>query len=142
MLNYDPMKRLNLRLAATLLAIVPMLSACSGPADNSASSNANASQQANANASAQTPGTPNAPLPLQTITPPDPNAAAHAGAPPEKVANSDLTKSKAKGPAPKLIAPEKKISFGKQDRDKSLVRAIRISNGGRAVLNIESVVPS
>jgi hypothetical protein len=44
--------------------------------------------------------------------------------------------------APKLVAPEKKIDFGKQPQDKTLVRAIPIRNGGRAVLNIESVVPS
>ena len=43
---------------------------------------------------------------------------------------------------PKLVAPAKKIDFGKQPQDKSLVRAITIKNGGRADLNIESVVPS
>jgi len=44
--------------------------------------------------------------------------------------------------APKLVAPEKQIDFGKQPQNKNLVRPIVIKNGGRADLNIESVVPS
>jgi hypothetical protein len=45
-------------------------------------------------------------------------------------------------PAPKLVAPEKRVDFGKQPREKSLVRAIAIRNSGKADLKIESVVPS
>jgi hypothetical protein len=41
-----------------------------------------------------------------------------------------------------LIAPSKRLEFGKQPQDKTLIRAIVIKNGGRANLNVESVTPS
>jgi len=44
--------------------------------------------------------------------------------------------------SPKLVVPEKRLDFGKQPQDKTLIRAIAIRNGGQGVLNIESVTPS
>lgn len=46
------------------------------------------------------------------------------------------------GKAPKLVAPAAKLDFGKQPQDKTLVRAIVISNRGTDSLKIESVTPS
>lgn len=46
------------------------------------------------------------------------------------------------GGSPKLVVPEKRLDFGKQPQDKTMVRAIPIRNGGLGVLNIESVTPS
>jgi hypothetical protein len=48
----------------------------------------------------------------------------------------------ATGRPPKLVVPEKRLDFGKQPQDKTMVRAIPIRNGGLSVLNIESVTPS
>ena len=44
--------------------------------------------------------------------------------------------------APKLIVPEKRLDFGKQPQDKTMIRAIPIKNGGLSALNIDSVTPS
>jgi hypothetical protein len=124
-----------------LLVLVALLSACAGPAGDSGSSNTNAPQQANNNAA---PGTP---IVVQTLPPPAPKTAGEPVKPAENsptAANADTANpaNLSNARAPKLVAPEKKIDFGKQPQDKTLVRAIAIRNGGRAVLNIESVVPS
>jgi hypothetical protein len=126
---------------AVVLVLAALLSACAGPNGDSGSSNANAPQQANGN----TP--PSTPLALQTLPPPQPKADGDSVKPAEKPAadrnaNTANASSASSVRAPKLVAPEKKIDFGKQPQDKTLVRAIAIRNGGRAVLNIESVVPS
>jgi hypothetical protein len=150
-LNYDAMKRLNLRPYAALLVLAAFLSACSGAAENSDSSNTSApAQQANGNSSAQpeiaqsTPPVAPSPAPptVQPIPPPS-SPAAKSAANSNTSATSAATASwTGNARAPKLIAPDKKIDFGKQPQDKSLVRAIVIKNGGRADLNIESVAPS
>ena len=46
------------------------------------------------------------------------------------------------GPKLVLVSQEKELDFGKQPQDKTLVKAIRIKNGGSVPLNIESVAPS
>ena len=76
-------------------------------------------------------------LTVQTLPPPP-------GKPTENVSKPDkaVSASNASGREPKLIAPEKRIDFGKQPQDKNLVRAIAIRNGGSADLKIESIVPS
>lgn len=56
-------------------------------------------------------------------------------------ANSSPTVASKEG-APKLIVPEKRLDFGKQPQDKTMIRAIPIKNGGLSVLNIDSVTPS
>jgi hypothetical protein len=150
MLNYDAMKRLNMKPYAALLVLVALISACSGPVENQGSSNTSAPpQQANSNSAPQpqiaqsnppaaAPG-PAPPPTVQQIPPPPAPAAKSA-------ANSNANAANALGVgnarAPKLVVPDKKIDFGKQPQDKNLVRAIVIKNGGRADLNIESVVPS
>jgi len=83
---------------------------------------------------------------VQTLPPPEPKVAdpVQPAANPPAAGNANAAKAAIAGDgrAPKLIAPEKKIDYGKQPQDKTLVRAINIRNGGRADLNIESVVPS
>ena len=141
------MKRLNLKPYAALLVLAALLSACSGTAENSGSSNTNAPpQQANTNSAAQpqiaqdkpAAAVPSpAPSAVQPIPPTTPaKSAANSNANPANASAAGNAR------VPKLVAPAKKIDFGKQPQDKSLVRAIMIKNGGRADLNIESVVPS
>jgi hypothetical protein len=150
MLNYDAMKRLNLKRYAALLVLAALVSACSGPAENQGSSNTNAPPaQANGNSAPQpqiAQGNPpavapsTAPLTVQPIPPPP--AAKSAAAGNANAANAANRLAAGNARAPKLVVPDKKIDFGKQPQDKNLVRAIVIKNGGLADLNIESVVPS
>lgn len=142
------MKRLKLTPYAALLVLAAFLSACSGPAENSGSSNANAQpQQANANSAAQpqiaqgNTAPPNQATPAVQPVPLSPAAKA-AGERNANAVNTAKAPKAANARAPKLIAPDKKINYGKQPQEKSLVRAIIIKNGGLADLNIESVVPS
>ena len=85
---------------------------------------------------------------MQPLPPPsEPKAAGDAAKPAEthpadRNANPANAASAGAVRSPKLVAPEKKIDFGKQPQDKTIVRAIAIRNGGRAVLNIDSVTPS
>src|SRR6266852_6179918 len=54
MLNYDAMKRSNIKPYAALLVLAALVSACSGPAGNQGSSNTNAPPvQANSNSAPQ-----------------------------------------------------------------------------------------
>lgn len=143
------MKRLNLKLLTSLIVLIALLSGCSSPAENAGSSNANApAQQANSNAAPQ-PQTAQSSPPAASPTPAPPTVHEISPPPapvakPAAVANANTAPASGNAPtrAPKLIAPEKKLDFGKQPQDKSLVRAIAIKNGGRADLNIESVAPS
>jgi hypothetical protein len=154
-LNYDAMKRLYPKPNAALIVLAAFLAACSGPAENSGPSNTSAPpQQANSNSAALpqiAQGNPPAaapspaPLTVQPIPPPPSPAAKSAAAGNANAtnpANAASASAAGNARAPKLIAPDKKIDFGKQPQDKSLVRAIVIKNAGRADLNIESVVPS
>lgn len=117
-----------------LLGFVVLLSACGGPAENSATSNSNTPQQANSN-SQQSLAQGNSPLiPLPVVV-----------QPPDSTANANAAKAAATASGthvPKLVAPTEKVNFGKQPQDKTIVRAIAIRNGGKADLNIESVTPS
>ena len=148
-LNYHPMRRNNLNSFAALILLAVFVSACSEPPENSGSTNANAPQQANSNSGSQpqiAQNTPTAtapgsvPLALPSLKP--------QPAPSEKPATANARIANPPVPTdpnarvPKLVVPAKKIDFGKQPQEKTLVRAIVIKNGGRADLNIESVVPS
>ena len=150
-LNYHPMKRNNLNSFAALILLALLVSACSVPPENSSSTNTNAPQQANSNSSSQpqiaqnnppapAPAPGSVPLALPSLNPapaPIEKPAANARiAPPPRVPSDPNAR------VPKLVVPEKKIDFGKQPKEKTLVRAITIKNGGRADLSIESVVPS
>ena len=141
------MKSLNIKPYAALLVLAALVSACSGPAENQSSSNANAPPAQANNNSAPPPqiaqGAPPAVAPgpapssvQQIPAPPAANTAAAGNA------NAALGSAAGNARAPKLVAPEKQIDFGKQPQNKNLVRPIVIKNGGRADLNIESVVPS
>ena len=146
MLNYDAMNRLDVKTYAALLVLIALLSACSGPSENTGSSNANAPQQANSNSSeqpqvAQNTAPSGTPLTVQPMPPPAPKATDDTTKPPETERNAN-TATAASVRAPKLVAPEKKIEYGKVAQDKTLVRAIPIRNAGREDLKIESVAPS
>lgn len=118
-----------------LLVLAGMTWACAGPSDSSSAANNNAPAQAN-----PPPVASNAtPLAVQPI--PAPPAPAEKSAAKSNT-NSAIATGASSGPSPKLVAPGKKIDFGKQPQDKTLVRTIAIRNGGRAILNIESVTPS
>lgn len=141
------MKHSTLKQFIALFGFVILLSACAGSPGDSATSNGNSALQANSNT--QQPiaqGTPSdaspsvAPPAVQTIPPPP------AVGPAQPLAKVDATPAKpspaANARLPKLIAPAKRLEFGKQPQDKTLVRAIVIKNGGSANLNVESVTPS
>ncbi|HXU39857.1 MAG TPA: hypothetical protein VN937_26120 [Blastocatellia bacterium] len=145
MLNYFAMKQLKLKKRIALLGLVTLLSACARSPENTATANGNSAQQANGNS--QQPvaqGTPSDASP--SVTPPTVQTIPPPAAPvqPQATVNGN-PKKPAPAPnerAPKLIAPAKRLEFGKQPQDKTLVRAISIRNGGRADLKVESVTPS
>jgi hypothetical protein len=141
-LNYDAMKPLDLRKYAPLLVLIALFSACSGPPENGGSANDNASQQANSNSSAQVAQSPSAPGTPLTVQPMPPPAAPEAASVPAKPAETPKANPVANTHGPKLIAPDKKLDFGKQPQDKTLIRAIAIRNAGKENLKIESVAPS
>src|SRR6266496_4373639 len=136
------MKSWNVKPCAALLVLAALVSACSGPSENQGSSNANAPPAQANNNSAPPPqvaqGTPPAVAPgpapsvQQIPAPPAANTAAAGNA------NAAIGSAAGNARAPKLVAPEKQIDFGKQPQNKNLVRPIVIKNGGRADLNIES----
>ena len=139
------MKHSILKRHVALLGLVILLTACAGSPENSASSNSNSAQQANGNSQqpvAQddaTDASPSvAPPSVQPMPPPTPQAQPPATA----NANAATPSTGANDRAPKLIAPAKRLEFGKQPQEKTLIRAIVIRNGGRANLNVESVTPS
>ena len=132
-----------------VLALMTLLPACSAPPENSASSNSNAPQQANSNSQEQPIAQSNAPsaapgpspLTLQQLPPPAPAAKPAEKAMAAAAANANKATAGSDRP-PKLVVSEKRLDFGKQPQDKTMVRAIPIRNGGLGVLNIESVTPS
>jgi hypothetical protein len=140
------MKQSTLKKCIALLGLVTLLSACAGSPENTATSNGNSAQQANSNS--QQPiaqGTPSDASP--SVAPPAVQAIPAPATPPvqpQATVNGNPAKPSpaANARAPKLIAPAKRLEFGKQPQDKTLIRAITIKNGGQAVLNIESVTPS
>jgi hypothetical protein len=141
------MKHSTLKRYVALLGLVVLLSGCADSPNNSASSNSNSAQQPNSNA--QQPvaqGDPANPAPsvaVPTVQPIPPPAAAPVQPPVTANVNGAIPpKPAAKAGGPKLIAPSKRLEFGKQPQDKTLIRAIVIKNGGRANLNVESVTPS
>ncbi|HJQ23118.1 MAG TPA: hypothetical protein VKA60_04325 [Blastocatellia bacterium] len=124
-----------------------LTAACAAPDNNNAPANSNsapAAEAANANTPTAQPATP-----LTTIPPP---AAAPAPPPPQPATAQPSTATAAKpaekpaapaaGPKLLMISQEKDLDFGKQPQDKTLLRPIRIKNGGTQPLNIESVTPS
>ena len=145
-LNYDAMKRLKLCTYSGLVVLVALLFGCSSPEENAGSSNTNTAPQANSNTAAQgqiaKSNAPNAlsaptaiqPSPILPSIGSSPAANSNAAiAPPAPVVNPS---------APKLVVSAKRIEFGQQPQDKTMVRAIIVKNGGREDLKIESVVPS
>ena len=139
------MKQSSLKRCIALLGLVILVSACAGSPENTGMSNGNSAQQANSNS--QQPiaqGTPSDAS--QSVAPPAVQAIPQPATPPvqpQATVNGNPAKpAAANARAPKLIAPAKRLEFGKQPQDKTLIRAITIKNGGQAVLNIESVTPS
>lgn len=140
------MKLLIVRPYAALLVPIALLCGCSSPTGPSASSNANAPQQQGNSVEqprvAQNNASPSTPPTVQSIPPPESKAAGNAVTPADKPPADRNSSTASSARAPKLIAPEKKVDFGKLPQEKTLIRAIAIRNGGRADLNIEAVVPS
>ena len=148
------MKHPILKTHIVFFSLVTLLSACAGGGENSATSNSNSAEQANSNSQPAVAGnSPDAsnngtPLAVQPIpapgSPPQPASPPPAAvkAPAPNKADAAKPAPAGNGAAPKLIAPAKRLEFGKQPQDKTLVRAIVIRNGGRANLNVESVTPS
>jgi len=140
------MKQSSLKRCIALLGLVILVSACAGSPENTGMSNGNSAQQANSNS--QQPiaqGTPSDAS--SSVAPPAVQAIPQPATPPvrpQATVNGNPAKpaAAANARAPKLIAPAKRLEFGKQPQDKTLIRAITIKNGGQAVLNIESVTPS
>src|SRR5258708_18339394 len=124
------MKQSTLKRCIALMGLVTLLSACAQPPDNIATSNGNSAQQANSNS--QQPiaqGTPSDPSP--SVAPPAVQAIPPPATPPvqpQATVNGNPTKTSSVGNAraPKLIAPAKRLEFGKQPQDKTLIRAIVI----------------
>ena len=145
-LNYDAMKCLKLCTYSGLVVLIALLLGCSAPEENAGSSNTNASPQSNSNTASQSqiaksnaPNAFNAPTAIQ----PSPILPS-IGSPPAANSNAAIAPAApvVNPSAPKLVVSAKKIDFGKQPQDKTLVRAIIVKNGGREDLKIESVVPS
>jgi hypothetical protein len=157
-INYPAMKHLKLFICVML--VTSGFSACTVPPESTGSANSNASPT-NSNSAAKPeiaratpPALAPTPTPLKvepatqpaTQPVPQPTPLSPATVKPANsnsgAAASAVAAGVAEGRVPHLIAPTKKIDFGKQPQDKSLVRSVVIKNGGRADLNIESVVPS
>lgn len=146
------MKRSILTAYAATLLLAALFSGCARPEENSTTSTGNAAAQANSNSASQANGnsapgaagalTPSGgtPLSVQQLPATQPNPPNPATQPAAKPATDKAPVSAER--APKLVAPEKRVNFGKQPQDKDMIRAITISNGGKADLKIESVVPS
>ena len=142
MLNYFAMKQY-----AFVIILAVLFSACSGPGENGSSASSTGSPaQANSNSASQpniaqngtpTPAPSQAPPTVQQIPDPAPDKSAA-----QQNANPAPAPVAPNARAPKLVVPKAKIDFGQQNQGKTLVRAIAIRNGGKADLNIESVVPS
>jgi hypothetical protein len=138
------MKHPNLITYIALFVLVALSSGCSASEENSGSSNTNASQTTNSNAAPQpqiSQGNPATAVPpsVQPIPAPAPGEQSKVAGNADAAATSASTDNPR---APKLVIPAKKVDFGKQPQDKTLVRAIVVKNGGREDLKIESVVPS
>jgi len=146
------MKRSIVTAYAGTLLLAALLFGCARSEENATSSNGNGAAQANSNSASQANSNA-APVPAGSVTPssgtplsvqqlpaPQPNPASPAAQPPAKPATEKAAVSAER--APKLVAPEKRVNFGKQPQDKNMIRAITISNGGKSDLKIESVVPS
>lgn len=110
-----------------------LMAACSAP-ENGPTANSNAAP-VNANAPSVTaqPATP-----LVNAAPP----VATTPAPAAQPAPATTPAAAANGPKLVIVSQDKELDFGKQAKGKTLIRPIRIKNGGTAALNIESVSPS
>jgi hypothetical protein len=148
------MKR-SLRISySTVVLFVLLAAGCSAPPDSS-NPTGNTNATVNTNAPALTPqtatpqatSTPTSAAPPATATAPvaQPAPPAPATVKPAETATKPAPADKearVEGPKLVLISQEKELDFGKQPQDKTLVKAIRIKNGGSVPLNIESVAPS
>ena len=138
------MKR-SLRISYSIALLLVLLAAgCSAPPE---SSNTAGNTNATANTNVPSPAPQTAP-PQATDVPP---AAAPAAQPvPATVKPAETAtrpapadkEARVEGPKLVLLSQEKELDFGKQPQEKTLVKAIRIKNGGSDPLNIESVAPS
>ncbi|HKG20579.1 MAG TPA: hypothetical protein VKC34_01660 [Blastocatellia bacterium] len=141
------MKNRTQLLFPLLVLLVALASACSAPEGNS-----NSPGSANLN-SAQTPlpqtGTPSAAsdsgvpqTSAQANPQPSPEPAGAPAGPQTAVSAPAKADPAAVASGPKIVVPVKKIDFGLQAKDKTLVRTITVRNGGKSELKIDAVEPS
>jgi hypothetical protein len=149
-LNYLAMINRSEKLNTIFILLLTLTASCSAPPENVGNANANSAQQAGA-AKTEPPvaqsGTPTATGNPSTAQPPGAQTApVQPASPPAgdvvKPAEKAAADSAAKGRAPRLLVPDKKLDFGKQPQDKTLARTFQIKNVGNADLLIESVTPS
>lgn len=153
MINY-PLMKPTLRNAHWIALLCLMLTAaCAAPESNNAPANNNAAPAAET-ANANTPPTAQPAPPLTTIPPataPAPPAStptvpvpatAQPGNPATPAKPAEQPAAHVEGPKLVMISQDRDLDFGKQPQDKTLVRPIRVKNGGTQTLNIESVSPS
>lgn len=153
MLNYLTMKP-SLRIPHWIaLLLLIWTAACSASSENNnATSNNNTAptaQTVDTNTPSVTaqPATPlvTATPPVASPAPPPAVSAPTATKPATETAANPATKAAeapVNGPKLVVVSQEKDLDFGKQPQDKTLVKPIRIKNGGSITLNIESVSPS
>jgi hypothetical protein len=152
MLNYSTMKP-SLRYSHGIALLLLILTAnCSAPPENNNATSNNAAPAA-PTANANMPAVTAQPATLPASVTPPAASPAPTPAPSAPTATKPATETAAK-PAPKaaeahvdgpklvVVSQEKDLDFGKQPQDKTLVKPIRIKNGGNITLNIESVSPS
>ena len=140
-LHYFTMNTLR-KLCFIPILTVMLMAACSSPSEQAASSNNNAAQSSGNSAPqpsiAQngTPTTTNNANASSAATP----APANDKQPAAQPATQSATKQAAVK-APKLVGPPKTIEFGKQPKEKTIVRTFQIRNTGNAELKIDDVRP-
>ena len=139
------MKNRTQLLLPALLLFVALASACAGPAQNSNSANVNTAQQTPIPQNGTPSATSDSGVPItsaQTKSQPSPEPAngAIAAATPAPATPAPDPATVASGP--KIVVPVKKIDFGLQAKDKTLVRTITVRNGGKSELKIDAVEPS
>jgi hypothetical protein len=139
------MKNRTQLLFPVVLLLVALASACSAPVRNTNSANVNSAQQPPIPQNGTPSATSDSGVPITS-------AQATPQPPAEPAKGPGGTLAAAPAPAkpdpatvangPKIVVPVKKIDFGLQAKDKTLVRTITIKNGGKSELKIDAVEPS
>jgi len=144
------MKNRTQLLFPALLLFVGLGTACSAPADTSNSANVNsanvsAAQQTQLPQSGTSTATSDSGAPVTSVEPraqPAPPVNNGPGGTQTAVPAPPKPDAAQLASGPKIVVPVKKIDFGLQAKDKTLVRTITVRNGGKSELKIDAVEPS